>query len=239
VQHPAHIRLVDPHAERDRRRDDAGLAVEERRHRLTAFARGKPGVVERHLLARRGERVMRRLRARPRRRVHDPGAGEFARRAHKLALLVRERAYVAHRQVDVRPVEVADHDLGIAQAEPLHDVLPDRRRGRRGQGQPDRRADRLGLRAEQHVVGAEVVTPLADQVRFVHHEKARPGPLQRLPGLVVGQLFGGQEDERARVARGQQRGRVGTGGLLRVQHDGRQAGRLQVRELIVLKRDQR
>jgi hypothetical protein len=27
VQHPAHVRLVDPHAERDRRRDDAGRAV--------------------------------------------------------------------------------------------------------------------------------------------------------------------------------------------------------------------
>jgi len=50
-------------------------------------------------------------------------------------------------------------------------------------------ADRLGLRAEPHVVRAEVATPLADQVRLVHHEQARPRALHRLAGLRVRQLL--------------------------------------------------
>ena len=182
---------------------------------------------------------MRGLRAGVRRRVDDPRAGEPGRRADKLLLLVGGRARAVHRQVDVRPVEVADHHHGIAQAEPPHDLLPHRRRGRRGQRQPDRRADRLGLRAEPHVVGPEVVAPLADQVRLVHGEQPRPRPLERSPGLGVRQLLRGQEDERTRVTRGEQRRRARTRRLLRVEHDRRQASRLQVRELVVLQRDQR
>ena len=239
MQHPPHVRLVDSHAERDRRRDGPGRALEEGSHRLAAVPPGKPGVVERHLLARRGQRVMSRLRAGVRRRVDDPGAGELARRAHDLVLLVGERPHVPRREVDVRPVEVADHDLGIAQAEPPHDLLPHRRRGRRGQGQADRGPDRLSLGAEPHVVGTEVVAPLADQVGLVHHEQPRPGALYRLPGLAVRQLLRREEDERAGVARGQQRGRARTGRLLRVEDDRWQPGRMQVRDLIILQRDQR
>jgi hypothetical protein len=91
--------------------------------------------------------------------------------------------------MEVRPVEVAHHHHGIAQVKPPHDFLPHRRRGGRGQGQADRCADRVGLRAEQHVVRAEVVAPLADQRRFVNREQARLRALQRLAGLAVGQLL--------------------------------------------------
>ena len=182
---------------------------------------------------------MRRLGAGVRRRVDDPRTGEPARRADKLLPLVGDGERAVHREVNVRPVEVADHHYGIAQAEPPHDFLPDRRRGRRGQRQPDRRANRLGLRAQQHVVGPEVVAPLADQVRFIDDEQPRPRALERLPGLRIRQLLRRQEDKRARLARGEQRRRARPGRLLRVQHDRRQAGRVQVGELIVLQRDQR
>lgn len=117
-----------------------------------------------------------------------------------------------HGQLDVGPVEVADHHLGVAQPEPPHDLLPHRRRGRRGQRQPDRRADRLGRRAQPHVIRAEIAAPLADQVRLVHDEQPRPRALHRLPG---------------------------PGRLMRVEHDRPQAGRPQVGQLIVLQRDQR
>ena len=84
----------------------------------------KPSVVERHPLACRRERVVCRLRAGVRRGIHDPRARELARRVHELALLLsRDRARVVRRQMDMRPVEVADHHLGIAQAEPPDDLL--------------------------------------------------------------------------------------------------------------------
>jgi len=239
VQHPAHVRLVDPHAERDRGRDDAGRAVEERCHRVVPLARGQPGVVERHPLPCRGERVVCRPRAVVRRRIDNSGARQAARRAGKLLLLIGESARAVHRQVDVGAVEVADHHHGITQAEPPHDLLPHGRRGRRGQGQADRCADRLGLGAEQHVVRAEVVSPLADQMRLIDDEQPRPRTLERLPGLRVRQLLRSQENKRARVARGEQRSRAPARRLLGIENDGRQPGRLQVGQLILLQRDQR
>ena len=87
MQDPAHVRFVDPHAECDRRRDDADRAAQERLHRVPPDAGGQPGMVERHLLACRGQRVAGGLRAGVRRRVDDPRAGQLARRAGQLLLL--------------------------------------------------------------------------------------------------------------------------------------------------------
>ncbi len=143
------------------------------------------------------------------------------------------------RQPEVRPVEIADLHQRIAQAEARDDVLPHRRRGGRCQRQPDRRAERLGLRAEQQVIGAEIAAPLADQVRFIHGEQPCASPPQRVAGLCVGQLLGRGEHERVRIARGQQRRRPRAGRLLRVQHDRPQSSRPQVAQLIILQRDQR
>jgi len=122
--------------------------------------------------------------------VDDPGTAEIADRAGKLPLLVVIGAHPGHRERDVRPVEVTDHDRRVTQAEPLHDFRPHGRRRGGGQRQPDRCADRVRLRSQQHVVRPEVVTPLADQVRLVDHEQTRPRPQQRLPRLAVRELFG-------------------------------------------------
>ncbi len=141
--------------------------------------------------------------------------------------------------MQVRPVEVTQHHVRVAQAEPPDDFLLHRRRRGRGQRHPERCTDRLGLGPEPHVVRPEVVPPLADQVGLVHGEQARLGTAQRLAGLRVGQLLRGEEHERAGVTRGEQRRRAGASRLLGVQHDGRQASRPQVGELIILQGDQR
>ena len=129
---------------------------------------------------------------------------------------------------------------GIAQAEPPDDLLPDRGRRGRGQREADRRAERLGLRAQHHVVGPEIVTPLADQVRLVDREQARaraPLSVSRVSSLAS--CSGDRNTNVSELARGQQRRRPLPGRLPRVQHDRVQAGRAQVGELIVLERDQR
>jgi hypothetical protein len=239
VHHPAHVRLVDSHPERDRGRDDAGRPVHERGHRLMPRAGGQPGVVERYPLACRCQRVVCRLGAGVRRRVDDPLPIESGHRPQQLVLLVGDAARAVRRQVNVRPVKVADHHLWIAQPEPPHDFPPHRRRGGRGQGKPDGCADRLGLCSEQHVVRAEVAAPLADQVRFVNSEKTRLSAPQRLAGLLVRQLLRRKEDKRIGIARGQQRRSACARGLLGVQDDRPQAGRTQVGELIILQCDQR
>ena len=121
----------------------------------------------------------------------------------------------------MRSVEVADHHLGLAKAETAADLEPHGLRGRRGQSDPHRNFKRIRLRSQPHVVRAEVVTPLADQVRLVDHEQPRPRVLQRLPRARVAQLLGREEHERVRVARGSERRRVRTHRLMRVEDNRR------------------
>jgi hypothetical protein len=149
-------------------------------------------VIQRHPLPGRLKCIVGRLRAGVRRRVDDPRPGELPRGADQFALLVSNGGHVPRRQMELRPVEVADHHYRIAQAEAGDDLLPHRRRGGRGQRQPDRRPERVGLRAEQQVIGPEVAAPLADQVSLVHREQHRPQP--RRP--QVGQLIVLQRDQR-------------------------------------------
>ncbi len=172
-------------------------------------------------------------------RIDNPRAVQLARRAHKLALLVRDGLRMVCREMDERPVEVAQLHHGITQAEPSDDFLPHRRRGGRGQSKADRCADRLGLCSEHHVVGAEVVTPLADQVRFIDGEQTGPSAPQRFAGLPIGQLLRREKDERAGIAGGEKSRRARTSRLLRVEDDSRHAGGAQVGELVILQRDQR
>ena len=128
---------------------------------------------------------------------------------------------------------------GLAQAEPADDLVPHRLGGGRRQRQPHRHLERIRLRAQPHVVGAEVVPPLADQVRLVDGEQARLRAPQRLARLPVGELLRREEDERVRLGGRGQRGGVLARRLVRVEHDRVEAGGAQMRELVVLQRDQR
>jgi hypothetical protein len=239
VQHPAHVRLVDAHPEGDGRGDDAHRSVEERRHRLAPGARREAGVVERHAPAGGREHVVGGLRLCVRRGVDDPRPFELGRRRLELAVLLLHAPHPPRRELDVRPVEVADDDLGVAQAETPPDLVPHRRRRGCRQREPRRNLERVRLRAKTHVVGPEVVSPLADEMCLVDDEQTRPRTLQHLARLDVGQLLRGEEDECIRSARHGQRRGVLAGRLVRVEDDRRQAGRPQVAELVVLQRDQR
>jgi hypothetical protein len=55
--------------------------------------------------------------------------------------------------------------------------------------------------AQPQVVGAEVVPPGRDAVRLVDDEQRRPGVVQRIDHLRLGQLLGGEEHEADRSVR--------------------------------------
>ena len=239
VEHPAHVGLVDPHAERDRGRDDPRRAVQELRHRPAPRGGAQPGVVQRCPLARGHERLPRGLGARVGGGVDDPRAAELARGLRDQPLLVMARARVLDGELDVRPVEVTDHLLGVAQPEPPADLAPHRRRRGGGERDPHAHPELVGLRAEPQVVGPEVLPPLADEMRLVHDEQPRAGAPQRRARLVVGELLGRDEDELVGPARLDERRRPRTRRLRGVEHRGGQARRPQVRQLVVLQRDQR
>ena len=163
--------------------------------------------------ARRGRRRRRRPRSRSRRRA--PRRACAWRRRRSRARRLRPTASQHERlvacacaswnvldgEVDVRPVEAADDDRRVAHAEPLDDLVADRRRGGRGQREHRRAAERLDRRAEPQVVGAEVVAPLADAVRLVDDEQRRPGGGDSSSDLGVGELLRGEEEELERRPR--------------------------------------
>ena len=202
-----------------------------------ALLRREPGVIERDLPTR--ERVVRRLGGGMRGGVDDPGPFEVRRRGGELAVLVLDRLQPPRRERDVRPVEVADHDLGLAQAEATDDLVAHRLRGGGRERDPHRHLEGIRLRAQPQVVGPEVVPPLADQVRLVDGEQPRLGAAERVERLPVGELLGREEDERVVLGGRGQRGRVLVRGLVRVEHDRFQARRPEMRQLVVLQRDQR
>ncbi len=142
-------------------------------------------MVERHGMAGRGEHLVRRLRARVRCCVDDSCTRELARCAHELTVLLRHGAGTPRRQFDVRAIEVADHHLGVAQAQAPADLQPHRRRRGRGQRDANGHFEGVGLSAETHVVGAKVVAPLADQVCLVDDEESGSCATQRVPRLHV------------------------------------------------------
>jgi hypothetical protein len=96
---------------------------------------------------------------------------------------------------DVRPVECAEDEVRIAQAQAAADLLAHGRGRGRGQRERRRVTQLLDDGAESQVVGAEVVVPLGDAVGLVDHEQRRPGASDALEHRGVAQLLGRHERE--------------------------------------------
>ena len=132
-------------------------------------------------------------------------------------------------------------DRGVAQAEPLDDLVAHRRRRRRREREHGRAPERLDRRAEPQVLGPEVVAPLGDAVRLVDDEQRRLRDRELVEHLRLGELLGREEHELERV--------LGQLGERLVPLGGPDAGvelrrtarrpRAQVLDLLALERDQR
>ena len=143
-------------------------------------------------------------------------------------------------ELEVRAVEAAHDDVGVAEAEPLDDLGAHGRRRRRGERKHARVPERLDRRAEPEVVGAEVVAPLGDAVRLVDDEEGRPGRGEIVEDGGVGELLGGEEEKLERVL-----GQLGERLLAlalrhaRVELRGAERAVAQPVDLVALERDQR
>ena len=170
----AHVGLVDAHAERVGGHDDPRVARHEAALRLGPRVARHAGVVGQHLDAERVAEAPRqpvalRARARVDDRGQRPRLGEHRRDAAVRRLLRRTRD---HREGEVRAVEARRHVDGIAQPEAGDDVRRHLwRRGGRGGDDGLGAEPARGVR-QAEVVRPEVVPPLRDAVRLVHHEEA-------------------------------------------------------------------
>ena len=131
MDHEAHVRPVDAHAERHRRDDDVDALSDER-----VLVPGALGLAEPRMRRRGnafgGQPRSQRIDLAPRRAVDDPGLLRVAPRVSSSQPLQRG---TRQRAVDeVRPIERSDELDGIHQTELRGDVAPHPRGGRRGVG---------------------------------------------------------------------------------------------------------
>ena len=169
MDHEAHVRLVDPHAEGNRRDHHHIFAGQKRCLIARPHRRVQPRMIGQHRptvfpVERCRQLFGQRTRldvddARPRVGLHD---------IHDLALHPIARL---HRIADIGPVETGHNQPIIRQAELSQDVTARMtiRRGR--QGQPGNVRKGIQQRAEQPVIAPEIMAPFGHTMRLVYREQ--------------------------------------------------------------------
>src|SRR4030088_256750 len=79
-----------------------------------------------------------------------------------------------HEVMEIRAVEPGDDGLGIPESQLAADISPHLGRSRGGQRDRGRRPKLLVDLLHTEVAGAEIMTPLADAMRFVDREERYP-----------------------------------------------------------------
>ena len=185
----AHVRLVDAHAERDRRDHDDTVLSEEARLVAGPHPGIQPRVIREGVDALRAQVLGRLLDRLAAERIDDArrpgrlGTDELQQLTTRIDLRL-------DAVLDVRAVEARHEVPRLGEVQPLGDLLV--RRTRRGRGERHARNARKALRevAERKVVGTEVVTPLADAVRLVDRDHAQRTALQERRGRRGAQSLG-------------------------------------------------
>ena len=196
----ADVRLVDPHAERDRRDHDHLLGADEGGLVARPHPWLEPGMIRKDGPAGGAELLGQPLRLVAARNVDDPGPRLIGEERLELsALAVAGTDMIA----DVRPIEAGDDEAVLADAELDQDVAAGALVGGRGQRQPGNFGETFQERPKKPIVGPEVMTPFGNAM-----------------GLVDGDQ--GQADSRDQVSKGF------AGGALRRDIDQVQLARLEL-----------
>ena len=235
MRHEAHVRLVDSHAERDRRADHHVLA----RHEIGLVLRPHRGIESGVIGARRpprpAERLGQFLGRRAGRRIDDAGAGRIA---DHLGDLLRRARLGADRIADIGAIEAGDDQPVLRNAELLQDIGAGVRVGGRGQRQPRHLRKGVEQRPQQSIVGPEVVPPFGNAMRLVDREQRQPRLPQQLAKIAVRGAFG-RDIEQIEFARPEARDRLGAIVVDAGQRRGADAHCLGRAQLIVHQGDQR
>ncbi len=170
MRHIAHVRLVDPHAERHRRHKGKAVLGQERILVLRAYPRLHPGMIGQRANALLVQPFSCRLDLLARQAIDDPACAlVLLEKVQKLRL----HLLALHDGVgNVRPVERGREHFRIPQPQPVDDVFPRHRIGRRRQRDP-RHAGKIDRKARQlPIFWPEVMPPLADAMRLVDRKEA-------------------------------------------------------------------
>src|SRR6266704_1952373 len=178
MRHEARVRLVDAHAECDRRHHHHRVLVDEAVLVRRARAGLHAGVVGERVDAVSGEPGRGLLRLRPRQAIDD---ARFARvpRADEIEQLRARVLLFDDLVADVRPVETGDENARVVELQARDDFAPRGLVGGRGERDARNRRMALGEQRELDVLRPEIVPPLRNAVRLVDGEEREPRALEQ------------------------------------------------------------
>ncbi len=234
----AHVRLVDSHAEGDRRHHHDARPVQKRILVGVADAGIETGMIGQRVDALGRQLFRQPFDALARRAIDDAGLALVAAdEVHDLS----RRIVLAHEgEMQVRPVEGAHEDPRLGAEEFRHDLVAGAGIGAGGDRDDRRIAERGGRRAQVHVFRPKVMAPLRDAMRLVDGEPVDAGlaqPVER-PGFEQPLRRNVEQPHRPRFERRFDDGIVGVG-VARVQGAGDDAAIGELTHLIAHQGDQR
>ena len=234
VRDEADVGLVDPHAERDRGADHHILGFDEGGLVGGAHRCVESGVIDAHRAAGTRERFGHLLGSGARLDIDDAGAGGACDQVRDLARRIVARG---DRIADVGPVEPGDDHPVMRDAELFEDISAGMFVGRRRQRQPGDVRELVQQRAEQAIIGAEIMPPFADAMRLVDREQRDASAVQKL-AEVAGRGAFGRDIEQVELAGFEPRDRLAAilvGAGQRASANAHRFGRTQ---LVVHQRDE-
>ena len=187
----AHVRLVDAHAERDRRDDDQAVFLEEPLLRATAVISGHAGVIGDGGAPLVGQPLRGFLDALARQAVDDAGIARMLA-VEKLPQPIAgaHRAHLGDRVADVRPVEAGDELAGGFEPELARDLGARALVGRCCQRDAGYARKAVGEQAKLPVLGPEIVAPLRHAMRLVDRKQRNARPLQQRNHAILDKSLG-------------------------------------------------
>ncbi len=193
VHHEAHVRLVDPHAERHRCHHYLDVILEEGILGLLALGQGQTGVVGRGLAAVAGEALGHLLHPIATGAVDDAAVALLA--LHVAQQLLRRLELLHQAVADIGPVEAGGMDEGIIELQPVQHVAAGSLVGGGGERHHGHLGEPLLEPAERRVFRPKIVAPLGDAVGLVDGEQAEWQLRQPIHELVLQQALGGDVEQ--------------------------------------------
>ena len=187
MQHPADVGLVDAHAEGDGGHHDQPVLALEPRLDLPPRLGLQPRVIGHRRVSRLGQRLRQRFGPRPAGAINDPRLPAPGR--DETHHLLARAVLGLEGQPQVGPVEAAQKGHGGLAVEQARDDLGPGFHVRRGGEGRQRHVQRALEIPDAQVVGAEVVTPLADAMRLVHGDGGHARAPQQGQRPARGQPF--------------------------------------------------
>ncbi len=154
-------------------------------------------MVLRELEARAFEELVERLDRLHGRRVNDPAALHLAEQPREMFVLLDFVRHARHLVAQVGPVDARRDHARLAKRKMFLYVAHHFGRGRRGEREHGRRAERFNRVAEREVGGPKVVPPFRDAVSLVYDDEVDQALRERFEKRRIGHALRRREDELA------------------------------------------